>query len=381
MSIYTPPTDNTPIFDDAYFTTGDIPLTYNEAVKKFLRYPIAQGTENLLNVNISGTTAHTGKITQNLYGSSGTIADKNIQFGDSTSLASLTTGAGNIAIGYETLDAVTTGGDNIAIGLTAGSGITTGIRNIAIGAGAGNKITAVNGSVCIGYRAGFNTTTLGSNSIAIGNSAGFSTLNDSCVVLNASGATLNTLGGSRCYIKPIRNLTTHGNLLYYDSGSAEIIYSAPILNSGFPMTLALGTTDYGTTLNGNATYLGSYVTVVGATSAALTTSNTTLVTSITIPVGVSIISITEKLNITVAPTFTRMRRTLSTDGTIGSPATGTVILDQTSGPTAAHSFVHTNTFTVINSTGVAISGSYVVNFVFSAGSMTMQATATTIKIA
>lgn len=383
MSIYTPPSDNTPIFDDAFFSTGDLPLTYNQAVKKFLRYPIAQGTENLLNVNISGTTAFTGRISQNLYGSAGSITDNNIEFGDSASLALMTTGTNNIAMGYGTLYAVTSGGGNTAIGHDAGKGITTGIRNIAIGRDALNKGTTLDNSICIGYRAGYNNTTSGDNSIAIGNSAGFTTLNDNVIILNASGLTLNSTGNNRCYIRPVRNATTLGQLLYYDNGSAEAVYSAPILNSGFPMTLALGTTDYGTTLNGNATYLGSYVIVTGVASGALATGVVTSVVNVTIPVGVSIINVTETLNISAPAVFTRMRRTLSTvsPGTITTPATGTVALDQTTGPSAAGTYQTINTFTVINSTGTAIAGAYAVNFTFSSGAMTMQASTTTIKIA
>ena len=47
MADYTPPTENLPIFDPTVFLTGDEPLTYNTASKKFLKYPNAQGTENL----------------------------------------------------------------------------------------------------------------------------------------------------------------------------------------------------------------------------------------------------------------------------------------------------------------------------------------------
>jgi hypothetical protein len=383
MSIYTPPSDNTPIFDDAFFSTGDLPLTYNQAVKKFLRYPIAQGTENLLNVNISGTTAFTGRISQNLYGSAGLVTDNNIQFGDPGSLALLTTGGNNVAVGYGTLDAVTSGSGNVAVGHDAGSALTTGIRNVSIGREACKNATNIDNSICIGFRAGYNATTTGDNSIAIGNSAGFTTLSDNVIILNASGSTVNSTGSNRFYVKPIRNSSTSAQLLYYDSASNEIVYATPILNSGFPMTLALGTTDYGTTLNGNATYLGSYVIVTGVASGALATGVVTSVVNVTIPVGVSIINVTETLNISAPAVFTRMRRTLSTvsPGTITTPATGTVALDQTTGPSAAGTYQTIYTFTVINSTGTAIAGAYAVNFTFSSGAMTMQASTTTIKIA
>ena len=383
MSIYTPPTDNTPIFDDAFFSTGDLPLTYNQAVKKFLRYPIAQGTENLLNVNISGTTAFTGRISQNLYGSAGLVTDNNIQFGDTGSLALLTSGANNVAVGYGTLDAVTSGSGNVAVGHDAGMGLTSGARNVSIGREACRSATNIDNAICIGYRSAYNTTTTGDNSICIGSQAGFSTLSDNVIILNASGATLNSTGANRFFVKPIRNSSTSAQLLYYDSASGEIVYATPILNSGFPMTLALGATDYGTTLNGNATYLGSYVIVTGAVSGSLATGVVTSVVNVTIPVGVSIINITETLNISVSAVFTRMRRTLSTvsPGTITTPATGTVALDQTTGPTAVGTYQTINTFTVINSTGTAIAGAYAVNFTFSSGTMTMQASTTTIKIA
>jgi len=54
MADYTPPTENLPIFDSTVFLTGDEPLTYNDAKKRFLRYPNAQGTENLQTINVNG---------------------------------------------------------------------------------------------------------------------------------------------------------------------------------------------------------------------------------------------------------------------------------------------------------------------------------------
>ena len=55
MASYPPPTENLPIFNPVVFTTGDEPLTYNDAVKKFLKYPNAQGTENLKDIVVNGT--------------------------------------------------------------------------------------------------------------------------------------------------------------------------------------------------------------------------------------------------------------------------------------------------------------------------------------
>ena len=54
MAEYLPPTEDVAIFDTLNFNDGDTPLTYNKAVKYFLRYPIAQGTETLQTTNVNG---------------------------------------------------------------------------------------------------------------------------------------------------------------------------------------------------------------------------------------------------------------------------------------------------------------------------------------
>jgi hypothetical protein len=206
--------------------------------------------------------------------------------------------------------------------------------------------------------------------------------------MNATATNLQSSVASATYINPLRlqsastNPTTNGNFMYYDTTAKEVMYLAPKLNAGFPLTLALdGPTDIATTLNGNATYLGSYVIVSGG-SVSVTSGVVTSILAVTIPIGVSIINITETLAITgAAATFTRMRRTLSTAGTIGSPATGTVGLDQTTGPSTVGTYQTVYTFTVINATSAAISGSYVVNHIFSTGTIAVTVSSTTIKIA
>ena len=387
MSIYTPPSDNTPIFDDAFFSTGDLPLTYNQAVKKFLRYPIAQGTQNLLNVNISGTTAITGRVSQLLYGSGGTVADQNVQYGDSGSLSStLTTGQFNTAIGYGTLDTVSSGSSNTCVGHDAGTAIIAGSSNTCIGQGAGKAITSGTNNVCIGVNAG-SIVTGTSGSVYIGRQVLGN--NSNCIVINATSTNLQSASASALYINPMRlqsastNTTTSGNFMYYDTNAKEVLYLPPKLNAGFPLTMALdGLTDVATTLNGNSTYLGSYVITAGTVVSSITTGNTFSIVAVTIPVGVCIVSITETTSITGAtPVITRQRRTLSTAATINTPAVGTTIQDIASGPTAIGSYTTQLTFTAINNTASAISGNYVTNFVFSAGTFTVQANATTIKIA
>ena len=54
MSSQLPPSEYLPIFDSSVFTVGDEALTYNKALKYFLRFPFAQGTETLATTNVSG---------------------------------------------------------------------------------------------------------------------------------------------------------------------------------------------------------------------------------------------------------------------------------------------------------------------------------------
>lgn len=54
MTSYEPPIEDLPIFDSSVFLNGDEPLTYNTAVKKFLKYPSAQGKEFLQEIDVSG---------------------------------------------------------------------------------------------------------------------------------------------------------------------------------------------------------------------------------------------------------------------------------------------------------------------------------------
>ena len=54
MANYNPPLENLPIFDNAMFIHADIPITQAAADLRYLRYPNAQGTENLLTINVAG---------------------------------------------------------------------------------------------------------------------------------------------------------------------------------------------------------------------------------------------------------------------------------------------------------------------------------------
>ena len=54
MSSTSPPDPNVNVFNNDYWTTDDDTITKGEADKRYLRFPIAQGLENLKDVNING---------------------------------------------------------------------------------------------------------------------------------------------------------------------------------------------------------------------------------------------------------------------------------------------------------------------------------------
>ena len=162
--------------------------------------------------------------------------------------AGLTDQSGNaIAIGYQAgeykqepnsiaigASAGSTGqnGYSIAIGASAGS-TGQGGYSIAIGASAGSTDQSGN-SIAIGYEAGNGTQ--GGDSIAIGSLAGYSSQAENTIILNATGAALDSVGdASACYVKPIRNVDTSYNLyepLAYNKTTGELVSGN---NVGFKM--------------------------------------------------------------------------------------------------------------------------------------------------
>jgi hypothetical protein len=104
MADYPPPTQALPDFNPAVFRTNDTPLTITEAENYFLSFPIAQGTENLADVNVAG------KLTS-------TRDAHNLGFGYQA-LSSAVDGSAtdNTAFGYQALNALTIGDSNSAFG-------------------------------------------------------------------------------------------------------------------------------------------------------------------------------------------------------------------------------------------------------------------------
>jgi hypothetical protein len=109
--------------------------------------------------------------------------------------------------------------ESIAIGQSAG-GFTQGDYAVAIGSGAGN-IGQGNRAVAIGATAGVDQ---GDYAISIGNGSGYPSAVANSIAINASGFTLDAPAAG-LYINPIRNQTSTGNVLTYNTTTKEIVYS------------------------------------------------------------------------------------------------------------------------------------------------------------
>lgn len=102
---YPPPLENVPIFDPLLFIVPDLgPLTEAIADTKYLRFPFAQGTETMADMNVTGTATffdaltHTGANGENVTTNQNIIMNgsvgKYIQFPDGTQQTTASTGGG-----------------------------------------------------------------------------------------------------------------------------------------------------------------------------------------------------------------------------------------------------------------------------------------------
>jgi hypothetical protein len=65
MAQYPPPIENVPIFDTNLFEDPNDSLTISKADKRYLKYPNAQGDENLQGISVSGTAVFNNTLTAN----------------------------------------------------------------------------------------------------------------------------------------------------------------------------------------------------------------------------------------------------------------------------------------------------------------------------
>jgi len=135
----------------------------------------------------------------------------------------------------------------VAIGYYAGKD-TQGSGAIGIGYTAA-QITQGNAAVAIGWSAG--QTNQGANAIAIGFRAGFNNQNASSIILNASGAALNSTGAG-FYVNPVRSTTSSARPVVYDTTTSELFYTSTLefINSTISTSDSSGlTVDVQTTFN------------------------------------------------------------------------------------------------------------------------------------
>ena len=155
-------------------------------------------------------------------------------------------GAASISIG-QGAGGNTQGSNAIAAGYLAGYD-NQGTGSIALGYTAA-QVTQGDSAVSIGWSAG--QTNQGDYAIAIGYRAGFLNQNVSSIILNASGAALNSTGAG-FYVNPVRSTTSSARPLVYDASTSEIFYTSTLefINSTISTTDSSGITfDVQTTFN------------------------------------------------------------------------------------------------------------------------------------
>lgn len=140
--------------------------------------------------------------------------------------SSLRTSESNITLGEGAAEGIQSTRDmSVAIGRYAGYN-DQGYQSIAIGGhGAAGDLAQTSqgsGAVAIGYGAGM--LNQGTLAIAIGYKAGRLAQAGGSIALNATGGDLNPTT-SGFYVNPVRNETSTGNILQYNTSTNEIIYS------------------------------------------------------------------------------------------------------------------------------------------------------------
>ena len=128
-------------------------------------------------------------------------------------------GGTTVAIGaFAGMDAQ--GVSAVAIGFNAGQ-TSQGTKSVAIGMISGYSLQG-NYAVAIGDSAGY--TNQGAQAIAIGRFAGLTSQHANSIILNASGAAVNSDGTGRFFVDPVRT-SSAGVPLMYNSTTKEITYS------------------------------------------------------------------------------------------------------------------------------------------------------------
>ena len=151
MANYPPPSENLPIFDNDVFVNLNDPVTIDYANKHYLKYPNAQGTENLLTTNVNGVLTTNSDV---VFSPNTQIqwdpTDANYLINNASLPKSITVGTHNVALGNNALHDITGGNDNVALGFRSLAVLNTGNDNICLGRRTGEKINSDFGFIAIG---------------------------------------------------------------------------------------------------------------------------------------------------------------------------------------------------------------------------------------
>jgi hypothetical protein len=102
MSAYHPPTEDLAIFDPSVFNFNETPLTIGEASNYFLRYPQAQGEEDLQAINVLGTATFDDDIILNKNPTANITAPNNISMTSNTGNIDFNTTIAGTGVGFNT---------------------------------------------------------------------------------------------------------------------------------------------------------------------------------------------------------------------------------------------------------------------------------------
>jgi len=315
MSAYNPPTRDSVIFNPEYFQTSlaDLDTTYLN--QNYLKFPFAQGLQNMQKVNITDTTESSDVNSGSLVTDGGIGLAKNLNVGGLTTATGLitangglTTGAGQVltSTGTTTLTGATT-----ATGLiTANGGLTTGAGQVLTSTGTttltgittATGLIRANGGLTTG--AGQVLTSTGTTTLTGATTAtGLITANGGLTtgagqVLTSTGTT--TLTGATTATGLI---TANGGLT---TGSGQVLTSTGTTTlTGATTATGLITANGGLTMGGtNIITLGTGATAATSTqlgytvNPALTTISSTIATgtltksyySFTLPAGTWVIT-------------------------------------------------------------------------------------------
>jgi len=273
----------------------------------------------LTNINVSNIVGTIANANYAAYAGNVTIAGQS----NITSLGTLTalTVSGNILGGNISASGMLSTGANI-IALGNGAGISQGTWSVAVGYQAGtsnqgNYATAIGpyagrynqgdyttalgqaaglqsqgtGAISIGQAgyesqgqyaiaigSGAGDTMQGNNAIAIGYQAGGDHQTANSIILNASGAPLETIGVAGLFINPVRNsLTSNANIVFFNTSTKELTYANTISLAGNANVGNLGTGRVIATGNISGTQL---ISNIATGTAPLVVISTTLVSNL-----------------------------------------------------------------------------------------------------